>query len=168
MTDKIKNGIIIESQNVLTSYIGKPIYPFLLKNIQDDLQKVLNAFLTENEVYGRHFPITFENELGTWEIYETGKVLFRHKNDIESITCNITVTKTNNMEELKDAKYLGAFTTAPVGKDGDYYFNNTDERMYMFSNEMWMQLSLLEDMSDAIRKYSNDTDLGRYVRNKKI
>jgi hypothetical protein len=100
MSKETKNRFILESTNVLKVFENKELTEETLKQISLDLDKHLKSFLTDNELFASDFPIKFENELGSWEMFSDGRVNFQPKTSVEYIELNITILPTGvNFEE---------------------------------------------------------------------
>jgi hypothetical protein len=90
---KVKEGLILESNKVLSKYKGSTINEDLLKRIRSELNDALNGYISNALVYNHDFPIEFENELGLWKINSNGDTFFQPKRVLSRIECNITINK---------------------------------------------------------------------------
>lgn len=75
--------------NKLDNYGGLEITPELIGKIENDLNLLLNKYITDHEVYTNDFPIEFSNEFGRWKIEENGDCFFQPITQIKKI--NITI-----------------------------------------------------------------------------
>ena len=74
----------------VSKYEGQQIKDVLDK-LRDELNDVLNHYLTDNYVVKDDFPIMFENEIGKWEIHSDGNAYVWPKKSAAYIECNITI-----------------------------------------------------------------------------
>lgn len=75
--------------NKLDNYVGSEITNSLIEQIQNDLNLLLNKYITDHEVYTNDFPIEFTNEFGRWRIEQNGDCFFQPITQIKKI--NITI-----------------------------------------------------------------------------
>ena len=62
----------------------------ILAKMEEDLSYSINKFLI-NENNPQPYPLKIENDYGTWEIFENGKILLQPKVKVEYLTLNFTV-----------------------------------------------------------------------------
>lgn len=96
--DKIngEEGFVVESRKTLDKYIGREVRE-VLKDIQDEMNVVLNNYLKDTPMYKTDFPIEFEHEVGKFEINSDGKTYFYPKRGVQQIEVNITINKTSDL-----------------------------------------------------------------------
>lgn len=88
----MNNEVIIAGlKTAISKHVGNDITKDTLKALQDDLQKALDGFITDETLMVKHFPIDFENEMGKWHLEENGKVTFQPKVIAKYITVDIKI-----------------------------------------------------------------------------
>ena len=95
--EKIK----ILAQKTLEKYEGEKNVSNIIKKMKEDLDSVLNTYLTQNHVIEEDFPIEFENELGKWKINADGNTYVQPKKETQYIECNITIKRTGEIESYE-------------------------------------------------------------------
>ena len=95
--EKIK----ILTQKTLEKYEGEKNVSDVIKKMKEDLDSVINTYLTQNHVIEEDFPIEFENELGKWKINADGNTYVQPKKGTQYIECNITIKRTGEIESYE-------------------------------------------------------------------
>jgi uncharacterized protein Usg len=96
-----KERIKILAKKTLEKYEGKKNVSDVINKIKEDLNDVLNTYLTQNYVIEEDFPIEFENELGKWKINADGNAYVQPKKGPQYIECNITIKQTGEIESYE-------------------------------------------------------------------
>lgn len=105
---KMRASIIAESQHVLKKYEGETVN-HVLKGIKKDLQRSFDGFLSDNEVYKKHFPIEFENILGKWKINSDGTTDIQPKKGAQHIVCDFEIQNSGAVKVKEFANLTSAF-----------------------------------------------------------
>ncbi len=50
-----------------------------------------------------------------------------------------------DIEKVGSGHFLGVFSSAPSGTNGDVYINSTDDKMYMYYLASWVELHTLTE-----------------------
>lgn len=79
-------------------YEGERNTKEVLKQMQSELNDVLNQYLGENHVVEKDFPIEFENDFGKWKINSDGTTHLQPKTGIQHIELNMTIKKTGEID----------------------------------------------------------------------
>ena len=95
--EKIK----ILAQKTLEKYEGEKNVSNIIKKMKEDLDSVLNTYLTQNHVIEEDFPIEFENELGKWEINADGNIYVQPKKGTQYIESVIIIKRTGEIESYE-------------------------------------------------------------------
>ena len=88
---KVIEGFIVEANHTLENYKGMSNVREILSQIQDDLNVVLNKYVSENYMVEKDFPIHFYNEYGDFYVHSDGETTWIPKTAIESITTSFTL-----------------------------------------------------------------------------
>lgn len=97
-----KEGFIVEGNKTLSGYIDKTITKTILDNITNELNEVLDNYITERPMYRDDFPIEFENDWGKWKLESDGTTQFQPKTPIQFIQVDCTISKTGEITHNKD------------------------------------------------------------------
>ncbi len=91
-----KIGILVSS--ALNNYESKLNTNEVLTKLRDELNEVLNHYISENWVVGKDFPIEFENDFGKWKINSDGTTHVQPKTGVQHIELNIIIKKTGEID----------------------------------------------------------------------
>jgi hypothetical protein len=94
MNNEKMNQIV---STTMSKYVGETNTKEVLKQMQSELNEVLNQYLSENHVVKEDFPIECENDFGKWEIHSDGKTYVKPKTGVQHIELNMTITKTGEI-----------------------------------------------------------------------
>lgn len=97
-----KEGFIVEANKALSKYVGKLDTKTTLENITNELNEVLDNYITETPMYRDDFPIEFENDLGKWKLESDGTTQFQPKTSTQFIQVDITIENTEDITYNKE------------------------------------------------------------------
>ena len=100
-----KENIKILATKTLEKYEGQSNISDIINDIRNDLNGVINTYLSEHAVYKEDFPIVFENELGKWQINADGTTYVQPKKATQYIECNFTIKRTGEIESYEKRRF---------------------------------------------------------------
>lgn len=91
-----REGFIVTAKSTLQKYKDCKVDESL-KQITEDLNDVLNEYISNHIIYNIDFPIEFENDLGKWKIESDGRIFLFPNKILNHIECNITILKNGDV-----------------------------------------------------------------------
>ena len=89
---KVVEGFTVQATNTLKKYEGASNVREIMKKVQEDLNVVLNDYLSENWMMEKDFPVHFSNEWGDFYVESDGETRWVPHVGLETITVNFTIS----------------------------------------------------------------------------